>query len=105
MKTIAKNRINTTEEQHTELLEVAKTLRNYVKKYLNRDYIRVFTEPRKDGVRTKFWYTSTSQLARMEDACNGILEIHYDGRFTATVTQARNGYGAHSVSIHIKRVK
>ena len=116
MKTtkISKNRINTTKEQHAELLQIAKVLRNATKQYLHpsryglNSYLRVFTEPRKDGVRTKFWIASTSQGKRMRDTCNEILKKKYKGRFEASIHQSfgDNWFSGHqAVSIHIRRVK
>jgi hypothetical protein len=45
-----------TENQYVTAKALASELRKDLKPLISR-YIRVFTEPRKNGVRSKFWYT------------------------------------------------
>jgi len=79
-RAISKQRVNTTAEQHTELLAVAKQVRDAIKPSIG-DYSRVFTEPRKNGLRTKFFNARRVDFKRLSgtlDVLKNALGHNYD---------------------------
>ena len=53
---------DTQNPHYQSLLPLAREVREEVKKHLQH-YIRVYTEPRKDGLRTKFFAAKTKGLS------------------------------------------
>ena len=83
-RTTTKNRINTTVEQHEELLKVAKMVRGGIKKYIG-DYCRVYTEPRKNGIRTKFFAARNVNFMSLEKSVLLFSECGLDGKYDIKV--------------------
>jgi hypothetical protein len=57
-----KNHINTQNPHYQSLLPLAREVRKEVKMHLEH-YVRVYTEPRKDGLRTKFFAAKKKGLS------------------------------------------
>ena len=57
-----KNHINTQNPHYQSLLPLAREVREEFKQLLEH-YVRVYTEPRKDGLRTKFFAAKKKGLA------------------------------------------
>ena len=107
MKKVTKHRVNTTETEHLSLLEAAKLVRAAMReKAKKQGYdqlgIRVFTEPRKDGIRTKFWATRYNDIDTAAQVANKVLTANYGAKYKATAKNTKTYYGANSLSIFIK---
>lgn len=94
--------MNIKNNEYAQLLPVAKEVRKALKPYVSH-YIRVFTEPRVNGLRSKFWAgkLKQNQLDKV-DAVIDALNAKYTS-LNITVKQVKNiPYNSISTSIYVK---
>ncbi len=56
-------------------VQVAAAIRAEIKPFLS-SYARVFTEPRKDGLRSKFWLCNIKSPRKLNNALNRIRTVY-----------------------------
>jgi len=98
-----------THKEYQSLIPIAKQLREELKPFINTRYGRVFTERRKNGLRSKFWIATIAdslmfervvEMWRRELNCNPYSRLSV--RVSAYKAYSSYGrYGRPSVSIHI----
>lgn len=100
--TVSKHINGVSAAEYTQLKAAAKDVRSAVRRFIPK-YIRVFTEPRKNGLRTKFWSCKHSDIAVIERTCNKVLAEKYGDIYAAKVNIASSYYHRDSVNITIKK--
>lgn len=95
----------TKQTEYQALIPVAKDVRDLLKHFIT-PYGRVFTEPRKNGLRTKFWGCRVKNNRGLRGAIIALNKKYYK-QFEVSMTEYVSGtnmwsYGPSSVSIFIK---
>lgn len=97
-----------THKEYQSLIPVAKQLREELKPFINTRYGRVFTERRKNGLRSKFWGATIADIKKFERQvemwrrelnCNPYNRLSV--RVSTSEASSYAHYGMPSVSIHI----
>ncbi len=86
---------------YQEKVVVARAIRAEIKPFLS-SYYRVFTEPRKDGLRSKFWVCGIESPRKLINAVKRLKTMYPQYKIEVHgLSVAGHGYGWGDVSLYI----
>ena len=85
---------------YQEKVVVARAIRAEIKPFLS-SYGRVFTEPRKDGLRSKFWFCSIESPLKLKNAVKRLKTMFPQYEIEVHGLKASEGISWSDVSLFI----
>lgn len=90
-----------TENEYFRAKTLAKELRSELKPLIP-EYFRIFTEPRKNGLRSKFWIVSKHVNPIAFGAAVQAFNDKYSNSCAVEFDMHGDAWGFHSISIYLK---
>ena len=85
---------------YQEKVVVARAIRAEIKPFLT-NYARVFTEPRKDGLRSKFWFCNIKSPLKLKNALERLKTMYSQYEIEVHGVKASEGISFYDVSLFI----
>jgi hypothetical protein len=95
-----RNMTSVSNPAYQEKVVVAAAIRAEIKPFLT-GYARVFTEPRKDGLRSKFWFCNIKSPRKLNNALNRIKTVYSQYDIEVHGVKASEGISFYDVSLFI----